>query len=418
MAAVSIGAASPGQRRKARLLTWAIAVVTTAAVGTIGWVDLTRHTGGYADDLSADLTRLRHALAASVVVSVIGLLVWVFVPALRRVARRIQRPSAWIAAALVVLAILGLWLIRPLVEVARPSLTVSPTMSTTNAIQRRQGLKVEPRSYAEHSLWWMAWYLGIPALVAAIAGFGTAAWQTVRGRATAATTAVGVLTLGGGAVYWWDPSITPVQLWASRRFMPAVFPGLTVMAVVALAMVVMLPIVRRQAPALRWVGAGALLAVLVLPAAMTTWPLRWQRSQGGFLQPVLDTCDGMRGNPAVVMAGNYESLALQQTLRSWCGVPVAAQGSALDGGPSAQELASTLKARGYDMYLVGADESTMDRWATAVGSVRSASAGVWDRHTVQETVDRAPEDYAPARRVLPLDGPFQLFWVPVEPTTR
>ena len=239
------------------------------------------------------------------------------------------------------LTLLGLWLVRPEIQTVKAPYLVS----TTRAIQRRDGLTVEPRSYSESSMRWMAWYLGIPALVAAIAGLTIAAWRTVRGRATTAIVAVGALTLGGGAVYWWDPSITPSHPWASRRFIPAVFPGLTVMAVVTLAAIAALPLVRRRRPAVRWIAAVVAFAALIIPAAATTWPVRWQRNMGGFLRPITETCDGMTGKPAVIVTGAYEQLALQQTLRSWCGVPVAAQGSAF-GTQSPQEIAAKLRDTG------------------------------------------------------------------------
>jgi len=410
LAAVSIGAARTRDVRKARSLAWGVAAVTTIVVSTVGWTDLNRHAGRYATDLSKDINQLRQAVVASIAVSVVGLAIWLVLPVLRRLGRRIQRPLAWVGAIVVLLALLGLWLVRPEIQTVKAPYLVS----TTKGIQKRDGLTIEPRSYAESSMRWMAWYLGIPALAAAIAGLTVAAWRTVRGRATSAAVAVAALTLGGGAVYWWDPSITPSHPWATRRFVPAVFPGLTVMAVVALAAIAAVPLVRRQRPAVRGVAAAVAFIALIVPAAATTWPLRWQRSMAGFLRPITETCDGMSGKPAVIVTGAYESLAIQQTLRSWCGVPVAAQGSAF-GTQSPREVARTLRDRGYTLYLVGAGGQAMDNFAAQLGGTPAKTAQVWERYKIAETLVSPPNAYVDPVGALPFGGPFQLFRLRVEP---
>ncbi|HEX2576680.1 MAG TPA: hypothetical protein VHK88_10060, partial [Aquihabitans sp.] len=227
LAAVSIALASDRAQRTRRAQTWAAVLATAAAVGAVGWYDLVARTGAYERDLADQLGQLRTGLVASVALSAVGLALWSAWPAGRDLAHRWSRPAAWAGAAVVGGALLFGWLVRPQLGDAQLDLVLSGVAK----IQERTGLPIEPdRSYAEDSLRWMAWYLGAPALAAAIGAIVVATWRALRGSADAALVGLLVLCLGGSAVYWYDPNITPDQLWATRRFVPAAFPSLAVWA--------------------------------------------------------------------------------------------------------------------------------------------------------------------------------------------
>ena len=413
LAAVSIAAARRGRMRRSRLITWTIAVVTTALVSTIGWIDLTRHAGSYAHDLRPDIDRLLHTLVASIVVSVVGLAVWLLAPPLRRVARRVQRPGAWLAAGLVVATLLGLWLVRPMVQEVR---VVAHGVDDSGDPDARRSRRRAPLLCR-----------GQPALDGLVPRGAGAHRRDRRPRDRRVEDGSGPRDgrdRGGRCAH--DRRRRRVLVGSEHHAFPAV--GESPLHPCGLPRAdrdgrgrpgrARRPPDRPTAgPALRWLVGAVLLAALVVPAAVTTWPVRWQRNQGGFLEPVSETCRGMQGNPAVIMLGNYESLTLQQTLRSWCGVPVAAQGSALDGPEAAHRIAATLKERGYDLYLVTEDGRTMQSWATAAGGTPQHSVGVRDSHTVEETLVEPPDEYARPREALPLTGPFHLYWLRVDPAT-
>ncbi len=96
--------------------------------------------------------------------------------------------------------------------------------------QAAQGLAVDPtRQYSEESLRWISWYVGPLALALAIVGAGVLVhWALVR-RQPAETVLLLFLAFAG-AIYLWDPSITPEQMWAMRRFVPLVLPACFVLA--------------------------------------------------------------------------------------------------------------------------------------------------------------------------------------------
>src|SRR5208282_3745365 len=85
-----------------------------------------------------------------------------------------RRPVRWVpdlCALLAVAAIIGL-AIRPYLQTVRGPST-GPTASFVASLQRLQHLPVAPgRLYAEDTLYWVIWYVGLPAVL--LGGFGLA----------------------------------------------------------------------------------------------------------------------------------------------------------------------------------------------------------------------------------------------------
>ena len=143
-----------------------------------------------------------------------------------------------VAAGLVVAALIAL-LIRPSVQTAH--WTPGPgTAGYVAALQKLLGLPVEPtRSYAEDTLYWVIWYIGIPALL--LGGFGLALltrrcvrallrWADEDGTATAWGLPLAIFVWTTASVLW-EPRTVPDQPWASRTLVPVVLPGFILCAV-------------------------------------------------------------------------------------------------------------------------------------------------------------------------------------------
>jgi hypothetical protein len=417
LAAVSILSAE-GELRRRRLVAWAAVALTGLAAGAVGWWDLVDRSGHYARDLAPLIAQLRRAVLASLVVSVLGGLVWWRWEWLRRSCRRISAPVAAAASVAVVLVMALLWLVRPQVQ----TVVTGTPFPAVAVLQERAGLRVEPaRTYYEESLWWMAWYLGVPALVAAIAGAAVITRRFLLGRAGPWAAGTLALCLGAGSLYWWNPSITPDHLWAMRRFVPAVLPGLCVLAVVAVVAVDDLWGRRlRRSWTAPTRGAAAVLAVglLLVPPALTTWPLRWQRDQGGYLLPVRSACEVVGDDGAVIVVGGAASITLPQTLRSWCGVPVAAQGDAIGAElatVTVAEIAAELAEEGRDLYLVAEHPWDLGGYVVEDGPTIIPTDGADDRWSHWPTLTEAPDEYRGLDRDSAVTSPFQLWVLPVDP---
>lgn len=392
LAGLSIGTAADPDLRARRRRGWLVAAAVGLVPAAIGTYDLYQRSGAYVDDLDQQLGLLRLAFVA-VVVLTLGLVHQWSRPRFDRVRGSVARwriPLAAPAAAVVGLGLLAGWLVRPEVQDARLAEPI-PTVAT---MQERQGLPVDAyASYAEDTLRWMGWYLGWPALALAIAALAGFTFRAVRGRLEPAGLATVVLTLAAGGLYWWDPNITPDQLWATRRFAPAVFPALAVMAAAGLAAIADLDPLRRPlrgrlaAPVVVVLGVG-----LVWPAAATTRPVQKHTMQPGFVVPVETICDQLPDDAALLAVGFEPSVLLQQTFRGWCGVPTA--GIPVDPTPaSVAAIAQEVAANGFTPYLVGMDRPLVSWLAPPGGPEPFETVPAYSTHNARPMLVEPPHEY-------------------------
>ena len=103
--------------------------------------------------------------------------------------------------------------------------------SVVATVQRLTHLTLDPtRRYFEHSLGWTSWYLGPITLTLAIIGAALATRAFVRGTLRVQSQVAAAILAPPALLYLWRPSITPDQIWAMRRFLPAVLPLLVLAA--------------------------------------------------------------------------------------------------------------------------------------------------------------------------------------------
>jgi hypothetical protein len=177
------------------------------------------------------------------------------------------------AVAVVTVAVAVGFAVRPYVQTVR----IKSSRGFENSMasyQRANHLPVDPtRIYYELSMHWVFWYIGVPAVVLATLGAALLARRCLWGQAPTWTLP---LLLFGWAIAetLYRPSITPDQPWASRRLVPVVLPGFILLAVWATSWLIAR---LRQTGVPRVVHGGLAFccaALLVLPAAITTFGLK------------------------------------------------------------------------------------------------------------------------------------------------
>ncbi len=252
--------------------------------------------------------------------------------------------GSWLPNAAAVLAfvvVIGLTL-RPYVQTVRAKSTVF-FESIIASYQRADHLPVAPeRLYYELSLHWVFWYIGVPAVALGTLGAALLARRCLRGLAPTWTLPLMIFAWAIVTTLY-DPAITPDQPWASRRLVPAVLPGFILLAVWAsdwlLGRVRGMGIGR----ALRAGLVTCCVAVLVLPAAITTFGLRVKSggpvgirlaAEGlaskttyvGEIPAVRRMCAAIPRDSSVVFIDSGSGGAadrLTQVVRGMCAVPVA-----------------------------------------------------------------------------------------------
>ncbi len=345
-------------------------------------------SGYYADTRDLILPLLLAALGLVVAgAAAVALAWWAPVPVPGWLADRRARERGAAAVAVLVVALFAVLASRPLWMTAE-----GECQPIVGALQQSLGLEVEPcRTYDEQTVSWFAWYYGWPTTVLAVLGLALLARRVVRRRdLRLLVPVVAVLVLA--LVYFVESRIYPDQVWAMRRFLPVVIPGLLVSAGY------LLHVMWRHRSDGRWgriAGVAAVgLAVLVVAwPAVVTHPMWRVRTGVPQLDQVRAVCDRIGEDAAVVSLGRSSIGTYTQTMRSFCDVPTQAMAE-----PSPSRLArvrGNVAASGRTLYVIAEQARFVPYQAGAPadpGAFSTVSVTKWPERL--ESVPQSAHRYA------------------------
>jgi hypothetical protein len=304
----------------------------------------------YLRTLAPSLRQLWLIVGGLAVAAAVAVVIGWWAPVRRR-ARRLfaARPLRWLpglAGALCVVAAIG-FAVRPYLQTVRGS-AGQGAASYVAALQRLLHLPVDPtRLYAEHSLYWVIWYVGLPAVL--LGGFGIVlltgrclrallTWQDTGG--TARLWALPVMIIGWGtASVLWRPDTVPDQPWASRRLATVLLPGLILCAIWVSSRLAVRARERGAGPVALSAAAICFVAALVLPTALATFGfgLTFTPPQGsprkatgglalnkvgaGQAAAVTSICGTLGASTTVVILDRVAADQFGQVIRGICDVP-------------------------------------------------------------------------------------------------
>ena len=262
-----------------------------------------------------------------------------------------RRPARWLPglAALVTVAALVGFAVRPYVQMVHDA--PGPAVFHYIAgLQRAQGVAVDPsRTYAESTLYWVIWYIGLPAVLLGAFGIALLARQCVRAllrrRDPSGAWRNWALPLGitcvGSAASLWNPDILPDQPWASRRLVVLVLPGLIGAALWAAAWLTGHARNRGARPVTAAVAGLFCVGALGVPTAATAFGaglthsghssglkvtasgLAFKRAGAGESSAVTQLCSSLPPSSSVVILDRTMAQQFTQVIRGMCGVPTA-----------------------------------------------------------------------------------------------
>ena len=267
-------------------------------------------------------------------------------PAARaKIADWLAKAARWlpaVAAALIVAVFIG-FAVRPLVQTVAGA-TDPTSIAYVADLQKLAGLPVNGRDqYYQDSLYWVIWYLGVPAVLLGAFGLAVLARRGLNALLTwrDPRAAVRVWALPLMMAVWvivtvlWRPAISPDQPWASRRLVPFAAPGLILGAIWASAWL------KERAGQARLTAAAVAsccVASLLIPTALTTFdfgltsgPSRHLTAQGlafrrigaGELAAVSDLCAALGPNASVLILDQLTADRFAQVIQGICGTPAA-----------------------------------------------------------------------------------------------
>ena len=203
--------------------------------------------------------------------------------------------------------------------------------------------------YYRDSLYWVIWYIGLPAVLlgafglAALANRGTRRLLTWSDpEAEARTWALPLLiALWVIVTVLWRPAISPDQPWASRRLVPFVLPGLILAAIWASAWLRELAGQHGRAAFTGGAVASCCVASLLIPATLTSLDLgftpnssgpgrhlsargmAFRRIGSGELTAVDRLCAAIGPDASVVILDSMTADQFAQVARGMCDTPAA-----------------------------------------------------------------------------------------------
>ncbi|MCO5969215.1 hypothetical protein [Actinoallomurus soli] len=228
------------------------------------------------------------------------------------------------------------------------------------ALQRSQNLPLDPnRQYSELSLHWVAWYIGIPAVLLAAVGAALVLRDLLLRRRTAWLLPYALIVWTTVATLW-RPGITPDHPWASRRLIGMVIPGLLLFALWAAAWLARRA--RRFLPDRRRVAAVVAVAGALLILAPTAWasaPMSVMRTEEREVSQAQAMCRAIGPNASVLFVERVTGDRFAQLIRGMCGTPTArvriAAGFKNPTENDVRRVVQKVAAAGRRPVLLGAD---------------------------------------------------------------
>jgi hypothetical protein len=356
----------------------------------LGTADVVYRAGGYYDALHTQVKILQAGFALSIAVGLALLAGWPRLPKLRRWVQRHRQRAAFGLGFTAIFGLTIAWALRP----AFPLEQLRSPNPTVAALQQAEGLPLDAtRSYSEQTMVWMSWYIGPIALALAIIGVGILVTRLVRRPDPAVALFLFVAGLGT-VLYLLTPQITPEQIWAMRRYVPAGLPFLLMAAAVTVdaGLVAVKRSTLRTSGVARAATAATVLAVIGFALA-TTWPVRSFSSQAGFIGVIDDTCAYIGPDAAVLFVHDDRlRITLPQTMRSFCG----AESAQLVTAVSAQRLkqiADSWRNEGKSLWVLGTSPVLVAKAAPGLAPELVASAT--NTHLLERTLSRPPARYQP-----------------------
>jgi hypothetical protein len=236
------------------------------------------------------------------------------------------------------------------------------------ALQHTAKLPSDPnRQYSELSLHWVAWYIGIPAVLLAAVGAAIVLRDLLRRRRTAWLLPYALIVWTTVATLW-RPGITPDHPWASRRLIGVVIPGLLLLAIWAVARAARhapLPSARRLVTG-AVAAAGALL--IVVPTAWASAPMMGVRTEEREVSQMRAMCRAIGPNASAIIIERVTGDRFAQLIRGMCGTPAARVrvGAGFKTAPEkdVRRIVQKVVAAGRRPVLLGADSADVTPYGT------------------------------------------------------
>lgn len=306
-----------------------------AACILLGWFDLSRLSSGYYHDLRDEIMEQLGLIAAVTVLAVPGILLYWNHGMHKTLLHIFQKRMIRVAGILLLVSFFSGLFIRSLLLFGLAAVGKLDTMSV--------------QTYSDGTtMLWLVWYIG-PVLALVGIGVYIYQWREVLHKRSYMLLPLLFLLSADCMLYLLDPRISPDQIWASRRFLPIIFPGFILLGALGMQQLYSWRLIRPWLPRRFSAAITGLGIVAIVVPALTSLPF-WTNRAYAQEAPLVSLCDQLPANAVVVWVGNEGGFATEPTT-ALCGVPaVSLTPGALPASWLAQ-LQQTVSSQHRTLYL-------------------------------------------------------------------
>lgn len=328
--AIWLGLSSKKNRRKDTKAAGYFAA-GLAITSLLGWLDLRLLSTDYLSDLAKNFNPMMYVLVTTLVLGVALICITWKTSSLKYLDKKTKKWRSKFAA-FTVLAVGALLFSQPLWRTSysnsvnqfiynlKESTGISPASTNIN------GAEVT-RIFSEYGSHWAAWYIGPVIALLAFTGLAFTTSRILKKKDALSTLPVVAVVGVSVLLYFIKPSITPDHIWASRRFVPVILPGMALFAAISLEQIWKLSPKRLLGMEGR-ILATVLATLAIVAPLIISMPFIMLRERTN-LTSITDMCSSLPDNSAVLWVGTGKITALQPTY-SLCEVPVGGVGARYD----------------------------------------------------------------------------------------
>jgi hypothetical protein len=280
----------------------------------IAWLDITVLSSGHYASIG---TQVRQQIMLAGVCFTLGcmlvLLSW-RTSLLSNISRKFPRNTLAIVSSSIIF-------IGALLLASRPLWLVSRKGSSSQfviGLQQAAGQQADGyRTYAEQTVSWLIWYMGPVIVLLGLGGLILAVYRMINKDKIIYLPMIFVVGLSA-VVFLNQTKIAPDQIWATRRLLPVVIPGIVVFSVLSLEWVSCY--VAGWTKVYKRLLAITCVVLLVAPPLYITRPFIRTRTYSGQVQQVIDVCRLTPSGSGVLWVGKGYRSSIK-TIEAFCDVP-------------------------------------------------------------------------------------------------
>lgn len=356
---------SKKQERKHNIAKSGLFAIGALFSSLVGWLDLVILSSGYYVSLAP---RFKVELLLLLVIIIVGILAVTLswrTGIIKNIDKRTKNwraPAAYIA----IILLAGFFMSRPLWLVSHHSKHIPLVAGLQGAAKNPVD---DSRDYAEQTANWIAWYIGPVMAISGVAGLAIAARKVFDDDDGMLLVPGLAVVVGTAIVFLNRPSITPDQIWASRRLLPVILPGMAIYGAFALSRVAYQPKLNKYFSKSIW---GLVVLSILLPPLFISYPYLRTRTYVPQLAQVDAICDALPKKAAIIWLGETRS-RIPVSSRAFCDVE--AVGAASLDKASLKDITKKVNSKGYKLYVgVQSEEANVilppDALVSEISSIR------------------------------------------------